>query len=63
MTIRAYLRSRLLPVAARVGVAAAVALTVGPQGRPLKAQQPAAAVKIGADDIGGPVPSLEATVR
>jgi hypothetical protein len=43
MTIRAYLRSRLLPVAARVGVAAAVALTVGLQGRSLTAQQPAAA--------------------
>ncbi len=43
MTIRAYLRSRLLPLAARVGVAAAVALTVGVFGRSLTAQQPAAA--------------------
>jgi hypothetical protein len=43
MTIRAYLRSRLLSVAARVGVAAAVALTVGLFGRSLAAQQPAAA--------------------
>ncbi len=43
MTIRAYLRSRLLPLTARVGVAAAVVLTVGVFGRSLTAQQPAAA--------------------
>jgi hypothetical protein len=55
MTIRAYLRSRLLPVAARVGVAAVVALTVGLLGRSLAAQQPAAAPTPGSARAIAPV--------
>ena len=47
MMIRAYLRSRVLPVTARVGIAAAVAFTVGMLGRSVMAQQPAAAAAPG----------------